>query len=136
MKEYYFCPKCEVQIKPIVITPNSLKVLKFLTKLKDPVKKYTISSAVMNKYGHSCSIILENLHRDGLIDLISLKKRLNPTNYYVYFKINKLGRSIVKRWKKNIKQNKPVKLIQKRRSVFLSSRKNQQYISVPSKEAI
>jgi len=135
LKEYYFCPKCEVQIKPIVITPNSLKVLKYLTKLREPVKKYTISSATMNKYGHSCSIILENLHRDGLIDLVSLKKRLNPTNYYVYFKINNLGRKIVKRWKKNIKQIKPVIHIQKRKSVFLS-RKNQQYMSVPSKEAI
>ncbi len=98
LKEYYFCPKCEKQIKPIVITPNSIKVLKYLKKLREPVKKYTISSATMNKYGHSCAIILQNLQRDGLIDIWSLPK-LNPTKYYVYYKMNKFGRKILRRWR-------------------------------------
>ena len=95
MKQFFICPHCEKKIDPIVVTPNSIKVLKFLNKMKVSVRKYEISSATMEKYGRSCQIVLENLDRDGLIDIDFTEKR--GVYKSVYYKINKLGKLVLKR---------------------------------------
>jgi len=130
MKEYYFCPHCKVQIQPVVVTPNSILVLKFLSKIKGSVKKYTISTATMNKYGHSCAIILENLQRDRLIDIDYIERSKNKKYQSVYYKINKFGKLVLKRWKKNMPQKKLIVVKQ------ISKRKKREYLSSKSREAI
>jgi len=94
MKIFYVCPKCEKQIDPITVTPNSLSILRFLNKTKESISQTMVEHNVMKGYGRSTKIGLSNLYRDFLIDIDFIdKKGIYQPRYY---KISSLGKKILK----------------------------------------